>query len=243
MIKRLLLLLFFLSISAATELSAQRFYEDKLYVFNWGYGRVNGTFNMPDGSAKKLSFGQMPLTYEFFSRHAYFHSDILSPIFDLCLGAFDSQYWWGHRRDGFIYKGGDWPLLRMGFGGYFGDVFGLYGGAQWSYSKWEVLGETNYTYLYDNVSQKQFGGHLYGLGLHKVLNFDKLLIRSSVMFDRVTDGFKGKSYTNALTWDVTALYGITHDNMISVFANYIYSDRKDVQLSKFRFGLALTFDR
>lgn len=239
--QRLYWLLSCVLLFGADSAIAQRFFDKQLYVVNWGYGRNNAAFDLPDSQNKKLSFGNMPITFEYFSRHAYFHSDLLTPMIDLCLGAFNNQYWYGFRRDDFIYKGGDWPMARLAFGGYIGNIIGLYGGGQWSYSRWTVTGKTNYDFLYGRVSEKGYGGHLYGLGIHNVVNLDRLLIRNSVMYDFVTEGFKGKTYATALTWDAMAIYSFT--DTFGVFVNYVYSARPEVMsLSKFRFGLTITFD-
>lgn len=230
----------------AQNIKAQSFYNNQLYVFNLGYGSTNTTFKAADVPNQKISVGHAPLTYEYFSRNAYFYSDVLTPMIDLCLGAFNQQYWWGHERDGFIYSGGDWPLARLALGGYIGDKLGIYAGGQWGYSRWKMApGKyVNDKREYTINSETELGGHTFGPGVHTVLDFNKILIRNSFMYDFVTDGFKGKRYTNSFTWDVMAMYGLTNDNMIGVFANYVYApSRSDVQLTKLRFGLSIAFDR
>lgn len=218
---------------------AQSFYDEKLYVFNWGYGRTNGTFEHHGISSNKVSVEHAPLTYEFFSRHAYFYSDILTPFIDLSLGAFNEQYWWGHERNGYIYNGGDWPLARLAIGGYFGNKVGLYAGGQWGYSHWKIAPRVSN----NNQSEEEVGGHTFGPGIHTVVDFNKLMVRNSLMYDFVTQGLKGARYTQTFTWDIMTMYGITNDNMIGVFANYVLSPgRSDVKLSKFRIGLSIAFD-
>ncbi len=226
--------------------NAQTFLNKKLYIFNWGYGVTNATFNTPVSINQKTSVAHAPITYEFLSRHAYFYSDFLTPLVDLCLGAFNQQYWWGHERNGVIYNGGDWPLARLAFGGYIGKNLGIYAGGQWGYSHWLTApgryrdGKREY-FLNDEV---EVGGHTFGPGVHTVLNFKRILIRNSLMYDFVTQGFKGERYTQTFTWDAMAMLGLTKDNMIGVFANYVYApSRSDVQLTKFRFGLSIAFDR
>ena len=230
-------------LSLSFNTTAQKAYSEQLYMINWGFGRTAGTYHLPEGDPLKMSFAHIPMTYEYFTRNGYFYTDILTPCIDLCLGAFNRQFWWGHRRDNYIFRGGDWPLIRLGLGGHLGDNFGIYGGIQWGYSQWRVTGVTNNYVLYDDVTEEQFGGHMYGLGIHPVLNTDKLVFRSSIMFDFVTDGFKGKNYTNSLTWDFMIRYAISRNKMWGAFANYVYSNRQHVQLSKFRFGVSLAFEK
>lgn len=232
-----------LVIFSASNAFAQRFYEGNLYNFNWGYGSTSASFEVPKRSNMDFSFRHYPLSYEYMSRNAYFHSDLLTPMIDLCLGAFNSEYWYGHREGRYVFNGGDWPLARLGFGGFIGEEIGIYGGAQWSYSRWEVFGESTGVFLYDQVNKKEYGGHLFGPGLHTVFNTDRFLVRGSFMYDFVTQGFKGPRYTNAITVDIMAMYGLTSENLFGIFANYVYQTRSDMNLTKFRIGLALNFQR
>lgn len=223
-------------------LMGQNYYGSRLNVFTTGYGSNNVKFNIPDGTTKDFSFKHVPLNYEFFSKNAYFQTDFLTPVIDLCLGAFNEEFWWGFRKGKYAFQGGDWPLVRFGLGGYVGNNLGLYFGGQWSYSKWTVLGENTGVYVYDNINKVEFGGHLVGPGFHQVLDFDKLMIRNSIMYDWVSTGFKGPFYTNALTMDLMVMKSVSYDNLLGVFVNLIYSSRKDVELSKIRFGISLSFD-
>jgi hypothetical protein len=228
-----------------SPLFAQSFYNKELHVFNWGYGRTNTTFNLPGSTTNTAKVGHAPLTYEYFSRNIYWHSDILTPMIDLCLGAFNQQYWYGHAREGYIYNGGDWPMLRLAFGGYFGDRVGVFAGGQWGYSHWKIAPGyyLNGSRTYFIQDEKEVGGHTFGPSVHTVIDFDKLIIRNSLMYDFVTLGFKGNRYTNTLTWDIMAMYSLTHDNLLGVFVNYVLSPgRSDVHLSKLRLGVSLAFN-
>jgi hypothetical protein len=218
---------------------AQDSKNEKLYVFNIGYGYTSGAYTIPQNETLKMTFSHLPMTYEFYSRNAYFYTDILTPCVDLCLGAFNKEFWWGHKEGNYLFRGGDWPLLRLAFGGQIGSKFALYGGGQWGYSQWRINGSNENFILYDEVTEEQLGGHLYGVGVHPTFKTSKLLLRGSFMYDFVTDGFKGKNYTNAFTYDLMARYLFSHK--IGVFMNYINSNRKDVTISKLRIGLSLNF--
>jgi hypothetical protein len=234
------------SLSVSTTY-AQSFYKEKLSLFNWGYGRSNMQFTFPEPPVYDISVRHFPLTYEFYSRNAYFHSDILTPLIDLCQGAFNSEFWWGHPDAGFVFNGGDYPLARLGLGGYIGNRVGLYAGGQWGWSHWKVEPggpQTGRQFLYDEVQKTEVGGHTFGPGIHAVVDFPRLLIRSSVMYDFVTFGFSEGRYTKGTTVDIMATYGILPGNRLGVFANYIVSpSRSDVHISKFRIGITLAFNR
>jgi hypothetical protein len=227
------------------KVNAQNFYNKKLHIFNWGYGTTNSTFKTLNVTNQKANIAQAPLTYEFLKKYSYFYTDLLTPMVDLSLGAFNEQYWFGHERDGYIFNGGDWPLIRSAFGGYITNNIGVYVGGQWGYSHWRVApGYYNDKdqLVYHIQQEQEFGGHTFGPGAHIIIDFDKFLIRNSIMYDFVTKGFKGERYTGTMVYDIMAMYALTNDNMIGVFANVVYApSRFDVIFFKFRAGLSIAF--
>ena len=238
--KLIILILFLQTLSFSTK--AQNFYLDKLHVFQWGYGYNQFSFDLPNNTSTEFTFSNMPLAYERYKRNTYTYSDVLTPIFDLCLGAFNSEYWYGFQPENILYSGGDWQLLRYAVGGYLGDHVGIYGGGQWGYSRWEVLHNGGSGFLYDLEKQRNYGGHTLGFGVHSVLDFDRILIRNSFMYDWITEGFSGPFYNQGFTYETTAMFGLTDDNMIGLFVSYTYHSRSEMQFSKIRFGLNLAFD-
>lgn len=228
------------------EVVAQSFYDEKLYLFNMGYGKTNANFKFPDNPIYNVQVNHFPLSYEFYQRNFYFYSDVLTPLIDLCLGANNREFWWGFKEQGLVFNGGDWPLARLAFGAYIGDNVGIYAGGQWGYSHWKVdIGEGHdKQFVYDELLKTEVGGHTYGPGLHVVLDFEKILIRNSLMYNFVTQGFKGEKYTETFTWDVMATFRLEPENTVGIFANYVYSpDRIDVEISKFKIGASILFNR
>ncbi|TNE80424.1 MAG: hypothetical protein EP332_07750 [Bacteroidetes bacterium] len=236
-------ILFFIGLNT---LNAQNFYPKKLANFNVGFGRTAIKYNHSSLSRPSVNINHVPFSYEYFSRIIYFHTDVLTPMVDLGLGGLDRQFWWGHERDGYVYNGGDWPLARLGIGTYLGKHLGVYGGAQWGYSRWRVArGRYKDGKLEYSINEEtEVGGHTFGPGIHLVVDYPKVLVRGSVMYDFVTRGFSGPRYTNALGLDVLVLYKVSRSGRFGLFANLQSSNgRGDIGLSKFRFGLALCFGR
>lgn len=225
---------------------AQNFYAKKLANFNVGFGRTTVRYAHPALARPSVLINHVPLSYEYFSRIIYFHTDVLTPMVDLGLGGLNRQFWWGHEREGYVYNGGDWPLARLGIGTYIGKHVGIYGGAQWGYSRWRVApGRYKDGKLSYSINEEtEVGGHTFGPGIHLVTDFPKLLVRASAMYDFVTRGFSGPRYTNALGLDVLVLYKVSRSGRFGLFANLqSATGREDIRLSKFRFGLALCFGR
>jgi hypothetical protein len=240
------LFLLILTLSLSNKFISQNFYDSQLNVFNWGYGKTISTVDIPSISLKKVGIGHFPLTYEYLSRKVYVHSDFLTPLIDLTLGAFNRGYWWGHERDRHIVNGGDWPLLRLGFGGYVHDKFGIYFGGHWGYSIFRVAPgyyDDEKRRIYSITLEQEIGGHTFGPSFHQVLDLNNVLIRNSILYDFVSDGFDGKIYTRTLTWDIMGMYKFSNDKL-GIFANYVLSPgREDIQISKFRFGLSILLEQ
>lgn len=176
--------------------------------------------NVPNNSgpltlaeSNKVSFNRMQMTFENIGEH--FHQETcITGVWDLL--------WETIGGTKTFYEGGPEALrfemfrFRMGGGGWIDNKIGLFGGAQYAYSTMRLKDPSVPDEMISGGNQRGFHGMM-------LLNLDRLLVKTTAMYDWVAISKKAQK-GNAFTLDLQGYYGLTENRAFGVYTNLSFKN-------------------